>query len=213
MRVSAVLLAAVALTLLAACGEQRACTNGVAVPNPQRDPGLVQDCVTLPVKDRLAGDADLDWDTDRYIGEWYGVVVGGWPWRVIDLNLIESQLTGVIPPELAALTELYALKLGSNELVGPVPPELGKLTNLVELHLENNKLAGSLPAELSALVNLRELGLGGNRLTGSVPAWLGKLAQLEGLYLWENQLTGPIPIPPELGHLASCVSCTSARTN
>ena len=174
MRVLAVLLAAVALAVLAACGERRACANGVAVREPQKNPGLVQDCATLlALRDKLAGEADLNWDSDRYIGEWYGVVVGGWPWRVIDLNLTKSQLTGVIPPELAALTELYALKLGGNELTGPIPPDLGKLTRLVELHLETNQLTGPLPAELSALVNLRELGVGGKRSDGgcSTLAW------------------------------------------
>ena len=54
MRVLVVLLATVALAVLAACGEQRACSNGVAVRDPEENPGLVQDCVTLlTIKNRL----------------------------------------------------------------------------------------------------------------------------------------------------------------
>ena len=42
------------------------CTAGVAVPDPEADPGLVEDCERLlEIMDVLAGRVELDWNTDR----------------------------------------------------------------------------------------------------------------------------------------------------
>ena len=180
----------------------RQCSNGVAVPDSQKLPGLVQDCVVLlAVRDTLGGKTPLNWDPDRFIDDWYGVVVGGWPWRVVGLDLTSYRLTGVIPPGLAALTDLRVLHLGNNKLTGSIPADLGTLVNLKELSLGHNRLTGLIPPELGELANLELLALCCNGLTGAIPPELGGLAKLEQLYLWDNQLTGAIP--PELGALRS----------
>ena len=178
----------------------RQCSNGVAVPDSQKLPGLVQDCaVLLAVRDTLGGKTPLNWDPDRFIDDWYGVVVGGWPWRVVGLDLTSYSLTGVIPPGLAALTDLRVLYLRNNKLTGSIPAELGALVNLTKLSLGHNRLTGLIPPEFGELANLELLALCCNALTGAIPPELGGLAKLEQLYLWDNQLTGAIP--PELGAL------------
>lgn len=192
------------------------CSNGVAVPNSARNPGLVEDCRTLlSVMDALGGSVDLQlslgWRTDRPITEWgreswreswgEGVGVGGDPPRIHTLALhgfvmddgpLFYTLFGRIPPELGNLAELRELDLEVNELVGPIPPELGKLTNLEILNLKYNYLSGGIPAELGNLTNLRELHLGNNWLTGSIPAELGNLPNLENVSLigGDNHFTG-----------------------
>ena len=53
-----------------------ACSNGIAVPDPEDNPGLVQDCaVLLSIRDTLAGEATLDWSHTTPILEWEGVEV------------------------------------------------------------------------------------------------------------------------------------------
>ena len=77
------------------------CSGGIAVPDPDGNPGLVSDCETLlSMKDALAGTGTLNWSGATVITGWDGVTVGGTPKRVTELNLRNRGLTGVIPPGL-----------------------------------------------------------------------------------------------------------------
>ena len=221
------LLAAVFVPLLPtyAQGNAGSCGNGITVPDPSNNPGLVSDCeVLLSARDTLAGTASLNWSATAAIDQWDGVTVGGSPQRVMELSLPERQLTGEIAPELGRLAELETLDLSSNELVGNIPGELGRLGNLENLTLSENMLSGKIPAELGNLSELVHLELDWNRLSGPLPPELGRLSRLTRLKLDQNQLTGEIPsellglsnltwlllsdnkltgrIPPDLGRLA-----------
>ena len=89
------------------------CSNGIVVPNPAGNPGLVEDCETLwAAKDTLAGDVPLDWSLDRAIGHWDGVIVTGNPMRVRELGRFYNvRLAGKIPATLSNLQELRALRI------------------------------------------------------------------------------------------------------
>ena len=183
------------------------CSNGIAVPDPQDNPGLVADCVTLlSIRDTLAGTALLDWSTQTPVLYWQGVSVSNWDdvttfdSRVYRLYLPGHQLTGSIPPALGNLSQLVYLNLSNNQLTGSIPPALGNLSELEHLYLADNQLTGSIPPELSNLSELTYLHLSNNQLTGSIPPELGNLSDLQNLYLWDNQLTGSIP--PALGNLS-----------
>ena len=179
-----------------------ACDDGVAVPDPENNPGLVTDCkALLDARDKLAGNVYLDWDAEAAISSWEGVSISGSPARVSLLRLDSRQLTGTLPAELGQLTGLQALWLQDNQLTGKIPPELGQLSELQVLHLSRNELTGELPEELSQLSQLGRLWLHSNRLTGGVPRWLAEMSNLRDLYLDFNQLTGEIP--PELSQLTN----------
>ena len=109
-------------------------------------------------------------------------------------------MTGGIPLELAALTDLLELGLGGNRLSGGIPSELGRLTFLRGLNLAHNQVSEGIPAELGGLTHLQWLYLGDNRLSGGIPAELGGLTRLRWLLLGGNDLSGGIP--PELGGLS-----------
>ena len=130
-------------------------------------------------------------------GEYYSIV------NTIELNLIENQLTGNIPPEIGILTNLTGLFLSYNYLQGEIPSEIGNLRNLTELHLGHNYLQGEIPPEIGNLVNLTHLSLWDNELTGSIPPEIGNLVNLTYLSLWDNELTGSIP--PEIGNLNNLI--------
>ena len=155
--------------------------------------------VLLSARDKLAGDAALNWSADIPIPSWDGVTVGGKPRRVTRLILRERQLSGTIPPELGVLSRLAQLDFHGNRLSGPIPPELGHLSNLEALQLHNNELSGPIPPELGRLSYLRKLNLHTNRLSGTIPTELGQLANLEALHLHNNRLSGAIPV--ELGSI------------
>ena len=178
-----------------------ACSEGEAVPDPKKNPGLVRDCETLlRIRDTLTGeDVALAWTADIPIREWAGIRVGGSPARVEMIEFAgytlrsNTYLNGSIPAGLGDLSGLKSLMLGSQQLSGEIPPELGKLVKLERLILVDNRLTGSIPPELGDLANLRELLLMENELTGRIPPELGNLKNLKVLAVHKNNLTGCVP--------------------
>ena len=117
---------------LAATGSSRllACDDGETVPDPEQNPGLVEDCkVLLGLRDELAGTAYLDWESGLPISGWLGITISGSPSRVSGL-------------ELSGL-ELFLLRSGENWLTGQIPAALAQLTQLTRLRLEQNQLTQS----------------------------------------------------------------------
>ena len=177
-----------------------ACSAGVAVEDPDANPGFVSDCEALiSARDTLAGDATLLWSTDVPMDLWPGITVDGDPSRVTIVSLLDHGLTGEIPAELGSLDGLIELQLGLNELTGQIPPELGNLESLEVLHLWYNTLEGEIPASLGSLSNLTRMHIWANSLTGAIPSQLGNLSGFEELHLDHDLLSGQIP--QELGDL------------
>ena len=162
--------------------DRGACTDGVVVPQPQANPGLVLDCkILFVIRDTLAGAADLNWDADRTISKWDGVVLGGSPPRIHELALSTVGLSGSIPAAIGELAELTRLDLSQNHITGPIPAQIGRLARLTELYLNSNELSGHIPVELGGLSELQILYLFGNSLTGRIPTELGQLSKLTSL--------------------------------
>jgi Leucine-rich repeat (LRR) protein len=128
---------------------------------------------------------------------WYGVWCYAGDTRVMQLQLDYDQLIGPIPPEIADLSSLSALRLRGNQLT-LVPPEIGTLSSLTFLALSSNQLT-TIPPEIGNLSRLQYLILSGDGLA-VFPPGIGNLSSLTFLYLASNQLTS---IPPEIGKLAS----------
>ena len=180
--------------------EDADCSSGIAVTDPDDNPGLVSDCeALLGARDTLAGSASLNWSADIPIEGWDGITVSDSHGRVVWLNLGFRNLNGKIPAELGNLEYLHTLDLTSNRLNGEIPAELRNLGKLRILYLQVNQLYGEIPRELSYLSNLTTLALYDNKLSGEIPLELGKLAELHELLLQVNQLEGSIPV--ELGDL------------
>ena len=140
---------------------------------PPTSPALSDDRATLlAVKDKLAGDASVNWRAAVPIGLWQGVTVGRADEGVTGLALGNLGLNGRIPPELANLASLEHLNLSYNALTGVIPPELGKLTDLRTLELAGNALTGRIPSELGGLDILR---LAGNDFHGCAPRVLRRV--------------------------------------
>jgi len=85
------------------------------------------------------------------------------------LLLVDSQLTGTIPPQLSVLTKLSYLYIHNNRLTGTIPSQLSALTAMYKFQLSENQLTGTVPSQLSAMTGLRDIYLTGNQLTGTVP--------------------------------------------
>mgnify|MGYP001182920453 CR=1 FL=1 len=68
-------------------------------------------------------------------------------------------------------TELYLLNSG---LTGEIPPEMGNLTNLTFLDLHNNQLTGEIPVSICDLninwSNIHDLNISDNQLCPPYPS-------------------------------------------
>lgn len=132
---------------------------------------------------------------------WHGITVSGD--RVVKIKLVDNNLNGKIPAEIANLTELKTLIIETNNLPDTIPAELQSLTKLETLSLNQNNLSGEIPEELSNLTNITELDLGSNNLEGSIPVELCQLTTLTLLHLYGNDLSDTIP--GQIGQLVNLV--------
>ena len=195
------------------CAGSTAITGVPGSPNATQQANLAKDCeALLASRDALQGSKTTlnNWSKDKELHTW--AQINGQVWnsdfKVNYLDLRSSsatspKLNGSIPGELANLSGMVTLRLGTNGLTGDIPPELGDLVNLQELTLDLNKLSGPIPPELGNLSNLKRLHLGvepaasllgtRNRLTGPIPGSLGRLTKMENLDLTDNPLEGRVP--------------------
>ena len=150
------------------------CVSGIAVPNPQDNPGLVSDCeALLEMRKTLTGPGTQNWSPYGPITGWNGVIVEGTPGRVQALvGFYPYKVTGQISPAIGNLTELREINFSHYGIDGEIPSSLGNLTHLTHLELEDNRLSGEIPPSLGNLINLESLKLRWNKLTGCVPATL-----------------------------------------
>jgi len=138
-----------------------------------------------------------DWMSGKDECSWYGITCGrSWTGtnlvREIDLGFNDCH--GIIPRELAILTELEDVDLHGNEIQGVIPFAVCAAWKKVKyLRLHMNGLFGQLPSDISKMSSLREISIFGNYFHGAIPKELEKLAKLERLDLYANNFSGNIP--------------------
>ncbi len=133
-----------------------------------------------------------NWGTNQPLDKWFGIKTDA-NGRVIEINLRDNGLKGILIPEISNLDELRFLYLGANYLGDTLPSSLGKLKKLEQLWLGRNNFYGNVPKELGQMSALEQCFIAENDLTGSIPKELGNLNQLDVLNLSDNQLSGNIP--------------------
>ena len=144
---------------------------------------------------------NTDWLTNASPDVWHGITTETSNDRVTEVDLIENNLVGVIPPEIGTLGAIEVLKLSFNHISGVIPSEIGNLRALTHLRLGGNQLSGGIPHNVGNLDMLEYLDLAINQLSGEIPTEIGNLERLDLLRLSSNMLSGEIP--PEIGNLES----------
>ena len=66
------------------------------------------------------------WTGEGTVGEWHGVSADSLG-RVVEIDLTDNGLAGLVPPELGDLGRLMALRLGGNALSGRLPQSLARV--------------------------------------------------------------------------------------
>ncbi|KAK6913141.1 Protein kinase domain [Dillenia turbinata] len=93
-------------------------------------------------------------------------------------------------PSLAA--SLSVLSLINNNISGEIPEEIANCMHLTRLYLSGNQLSGKLPQSLARLNNLKGIGISDNKFTGELPD-LARITGMEMFLAENNQLSGKIP--------------------
>jgi len=110
------------------------------------------------------------------------------------LNLANNQLSGNIPSELFALTELNVLNLHNNNLSGTIPTEIGNARSISTINFSNNQLGGPIPSEIGNLFGIRSsINFSSNKLSGTIPSEVGRLNKIRNFEVQNNLLAGSIP--------------------
>ncbi|XP_045829488.1 probable LRR receptor-like serine/threonine-protein kinase At3g47570 isoform X2 [Trifolium pratense] len=129
---------------------------------------------------------------------------------LINLDLSNNSLTGLIPSDFGNLKQFSVLYLYANKLSGEIPDALAACLTLTELVLQRNFFHGSIPSFLaSSLRSLEILDLSSNNFSSIIPFELENLTYLYKLNLSFNNLYGEVP----LGGVFSNVTTISLTGN
>ena len=215
-------------------GRSGTCKVTVKGQDPEPDPSYVEKERQALIAFYKANNGDSwthkdNWCGSKPVSEWYGVSMTADGKRVRAIVLIDCEVYGRIPDEIADLEMLEELCISNYGKVPeqsyPLPEAIGKLKNLKILRFQFYPVGGRFPESLSGLTTLEELritgasgmdaqpipksianltklktlNLGGCNLTGSLIPELGNLHELTELSLWGCGLSGSVPA--ELGNL------------
>ena len=138
---------------------------------------------------------DSRWLSNKTMCDWEGINCYSDMEVVSDIILVNNDLYGSLPTELAMLTNLTRLVLSGNVLIGLLPSEIGALSKLVQLTVSNNNLSGKIPTQIGLLTDMLEgLDLGYNTFTGVLPSEIGKMTILSALDISRNGMMGALPL-------------------
>lgn len=115
---------------------------------------------------------------------------------VVNLDVGQNDLAGIVPTEIALLTGLEFLNIrgGPNTSIGGIlPGQIGLLTRLKVFEAQENSFFGQLPFGFRTLRRLEILDLSMNQLSGAISSGLSQMNSLKVLNLTLNELTGTLP--------------------
>jgi Leucine-rich repeat (LRR) protein len=113
--------------------------------------------------------------------------------NVKQVYFTNSRLSGPLPANIGALSELGELSLDGNLFTGPIPSSISNLTRLYLLNLGDNLLTGTIPLGLANLKILLSLNFGNNRLSETIPDIFKSMQKLQSLTLSRNKFSGNLP--------------------
>ncbi|XP_049405472.1 receptor-like protein 6 [Solanum stenotomum] len=109
------------------------------------------------------------------------------------VNLVNTNLRGVLTESFFLLPKLETLYLSDNDLLKGVLPKIHPSNTLLKLDISLTGISGELPDSVGTLSSLNLLKLSRCQFYGSIPDSIGNLTQLRDLDFYNNHFTGHIP--------------------
>lgn len=118
---------------------------------------------------------------------------------VASLRCERNRLSGSLPTEFFALSQLTSLVISNNTELSVDLEGIERLFNLQIFHAGHTQIQGTLPANLFAdIAAMQTWSTHGTALSGTLPEELSLWnASLRILELTDNQLVGPLPVALE----------------
>lgn len=138
---------------------------------------------------------------DKPVTEWHSDLVFAkvnGETRLTQLKFNDNNMSGEVPAEIGALTELTYLGLNRKTtlpgiIIGTLPESIGNLRKLETFYIAYNGLTGDFPIGVTRLASLSVLYMNDNQLSGNLPEELGNLTEITNLRLQKNNFSGAIP--------------------
>ncbi|KAJ6303410.1 hypothetical protein OIU77_017313 [Salix suchowensis] len=139
----------------------------------------------------------LPWNNLRYLRLSGNKLEGALPIpprSIINYQVSDNRLTGVIPQAICNLPSLVILQLSNNNLNSKLRQCLGNISNSASvLDLRNNGLSGDIPDAFSSDCTLRAIDFSQNQLEGKIPRSLANCTKLEILNIEKNKINDVFP--------------------
>lgn len=118
--------------------------------------------------------------------------------RLTQLKFNDNNMSGVVPEEIGALTELTYLGMNRKTslpgiITGTLPGSIGNLKKLETFYIAYNGLTGDFPIGVTRLSKLNVLYINDNQLSGALPEEIGNLTEITNFRLQKNNFSGAIP--------------------
>ena len=116
--------------------------------------------------------------------------------NLLHLELDNNNLNGSLVPELALLPTMQTLSIkssGTGQLTGLLPPTLAALSQLTSVTITGNSFSRGLPDTYGDWVQVQTLDLSNNNLSGTIPLGFGPFLSANSIDLSDNNLSGPVP--------------------
>lgn len=110
--------------------------------------------------------------------------------NIVEIDLSSNNLSGMLPEDLTALTNLQYLRLNNNMLFDTIPNYWDSLDQLYLLDLRFNALSGSIPLSYTTMTKINTIHLDNNSLDSLIPPGLGYNGSLRTFTASNNQLEG-----------------------
>lgn len=149
---------------------------------------------------------------NQLTGQFTEDVFLSWP-QILVIDIGDNKLTGSLPGELFALSNLAILDIHGNQFSGEIPHFISVNSKMRFLAMHENNLTGNIRA-LSFMTQLQHLDVSRNAFTKDIamPTEFGKLSSLRYLFLAFNDFT-PGEIPTEYGSLTNLIDLSLQKTN
>ncbi|CAM8955429.1 unnamed protein product [Rhodiola kirilowii] len=121
--------------------------------------------------------------------------------HVVELRLLNMNLSGALSPELGRLSYMKRMNFMWNNISGSLPIEIGNISALELLLVNGNQLTGSLPEALGNLPKLKRIQIDQNQISGPIPSSFANLNKVEHFHMNNNSISGQLP--PELSKLTA----------